>query len=493
MEFRAMQFTTAKRFLLRRPAVRDPRVARQWSAPVLTDVYKMIELGVLLAIGGCTAVVVRVLWPVLDQGGALLTIAAGVLIAFEVLRLSSAYSWPILSGGHGQWRRTGLAAICAALVGMGCLALQHHSTITVLGWGLTYVLIATITLAALRALASEVLRGWIEARLFATKVAVVGDEAHAVALTDRLLTDEASTMFVVGRYTLEPGTERGGEGRLRGDLRTLLLDCKLNRMDAVVLAPPPNEPEVLAQLRATLDPCAQDLYVLAEASDLAAPGAQLAALGRQPLVLVRPRPLKDWQGTAKAIFDRLGALALLILLGPVLSIVALLVKLESPGPVLFRQLRVGYNNQLFPILKFRSMRNDAADPLATRQTTKDDPRVTRFGRFLRKNSIDELPQLINVLRGEMSLVGPRPHAPGTSADGKRVQELVAGYPSRHLVRPGITGLAQVRGFRGGMHTTTQVVNRLESDLEYIRRQSLWFDVKILLMTVVREVRSTGAF
>lgn len=139
------------------------------------------------------------------------------------------------------------------------------------------------------------------------------------------------------------------------------------------------------------------------------------------------------------------------------------------------------------------MHHAESDFSASLQTVPGDRRITRVGVLLRRLSIDELPQLLNVLRGEMSLVGPRPHAPGTSVNGAALDQLVPNYAFRHLVRPGITGLAQVRGFRGALRTVEQLSGRLESDFEYILRQSLWLDMKILLLTLVREVRSSTAY
>jgi lipopolysaccharide/colanic/teichoic acid biosynthesis glycosyltransferase len=217
------------------------------------------------------------------------------------------------------------------------------------------------------------------------------------------------------------------------------------------------------------------------------------ALGQQPMLMVIERPMKDWRALAKNGFDRLCAAIILAMIAPLLGLVAILIRIDTPGPILFRQLRVGYNNQLFPIFKFRTMHAHATDRLATTQTTRGDVRVTRVGRVLRKLSIDELPQLFNVLLGNMSLVGPRPHAPGTSAAGQRVDLLIENYARRHLVKPGITGLAQVRGFRGGMTTFEQVSRRVQCDLEYITHQSIWLDIKIMVMTLLREVGGGRAF
>ncbi len=270
----------------------------------------------------------------------------------------------------------------------------------------------------------------------------------------------------------------------RGTLRTLLLDGRLHAVDAIVLAPEPDDPAGLERARTALRPMVQPIYIACEAD------AASASFGGARLLALQTPPIGRWHGAAKRGLDFAGALLLLLLLSPLMLVIAAAIWLESPGPMLFRQLRVGYNNQLFYILKFRSMHHHAADPLAKQQTVHGDARVTRVGRFIRRFSLDELPQLLNVLRGDMALVGPRPHAPGTSIGGVRVHHLLEDYACRHRVRPGITGLAQVRGLRGGLQTHDQASARLQSDLEYIRSWSFRLDLQVLLLTAVLELRGS---
>jgi lipopolysaccharide/colanic/teichoic acid biosynthesis glycosyltransferase len=173
-------------------------------------------------------------------------------------------------------------------------------------------------------------------------------------------------------------------------------------------------------------------------------------------------------------------------------LIAIAIRLDSPGPVLFRQRRIGFNDRPFQVFKFRTMFADAADHDARRQVLAGDPRVTRIGRLLRRTSLDELPQLFNVLRGEMSVVGPRPHAPGTRAGSRRFDEVVANYAARHRVKPGLTGLAQVRGLRGPTPDEEMLLRRVESDLEYIARWSPWLDLQIILRTPLVVLRARNA-
>jgi lipopolysaccharide/colanic/teichoic acid biosynthesis glycosyltransferase len=186
--------------------------------------------------------------------------------------------------------------------------------------------------------------------------------------------------------------------------------------------------------------------------------------------------------TPKRLEDVVLASLMLLVLAIPLLLIGLLIRLESPGPALFRQRRVGLHGTGFVMWKFRTMRCHAQPHGTLCQARRGDPRVTRIGAWLRRLSFDELPQLVNVLRGEMSLVGPRPHAPGTCAGGRPFEQISPCYAARHRVRPGITGLAQVRGWRGETDTEDKLLHRVDSDLEYIETWSLWLDLAILART-----------
>ena len=198
---------------------------------------------------------------------------------------------------------------------------------------------------------------------------------------------------------------------------------------------------------------------------------------------VTGQPKSGRHTALKRIMDIGISVVALALLAIPLAMIALVIKFDSPGPVLFRQKRHGFNNRVFDVWKFRSMRSDMSDYHAARQTEADDPRITKIGRFIRKTSIDELPQLINVIKGDMSLVGPRPHAVGMKTAGQDSIALVSEYAHRHKVKPGMTGWAQINGSRGPLHDRADIARRVQLDVDYIERSNLLWDIKIMLMTL----------
>ncbi|MEN5089804.1 undecaprenyl-phosphate glucose phosphotransferase [Pseudomonas protegens] len=220
---------------------------------------------------------------------------------------------------------------------------------------------------------------------------------------------------------------------------------------------------------------------------------RITEVANLPMFNASEVPLRGWSPVFKRLEDMLLSTLALVLLSPVMLLVALAIKLDSKGPVLFKQKRYGYNNRLIEVYKFRSMHQHLSDANAEKQTTRGDPRITRVGRVIRKTSLDELPQLFNVFAGSMSMVGPRPHATATKAAGILFEEAVKEYTSRHRVKPGITGLAQINGYRGETDTLEKIEKRVEFDLEYIENWSVWFDLYILFRTIPSVIMTREAF
>ena len=209
----------------------------------------------------------------------------------------------------------------------------------------------------------------------------------------------------------------------------------------------------------------------------------LGSYGGQRTIIVGQGPLNLHDAAVKRLFDLVIAIAAIVTLAPVFIAVAVIIKLESPGPVFFQQPRTGLRNRLFVVLKFRTMRTASCDVSGSMSTSRGDPRITSFGGFLRRSSLDELPQLFNVLKGEMSIVGPRPHAINSTAEDCMFWHLDDRYWLRHACRPGMTGLAQVQGFRGATEYRGDLTARVEADLAYLRNRSLMSDLLIVLKTV----------
>jgi lipopolysaccharide/colanic/teichoic acid biosynthesis glycosyltransferase len=205
------------------------------------------------------------------------------------------------------------------------------------------------------------------------------------------------------------------------------------------------------------------------------------------------QPARDAGLLIKRIIDIVLSLLLLVLTFPVMIVIALVIKVETSGPVLFVQYRYGLNGKAIKVYKYRTMYYAMTDEYCKHQTTRADPRVTRAGAFLRRRGLDELPQLLNVFWGNMSLVGPRPHALMTSIDGRLLGDIIDCYTYRHRMKPGITGWAQVNGWRGEIDAVHKLVKRLEYDLYYVENWSLWLDLKVLLKTAVWAWRDAGAY
>lgn len=325
------------------------------------------------------------------------------------------------------------------------------------------------------------------------RVAIVGTGAVATDLVNRLSLDAGQAYSLFGNFA--DNTRHDSGRKLDGTLDDLIHRSRRESLHAIILAfPEAGDAEAkVRNVALALKPVLSDIYVtpnLVSGFDRVLP---CEFLGENAVFVIQRRPLSDIQLVEKAIVDFSLAFCVSIFLLPFLIGVALAIKLDSKGPVFFRQPRTGKNGREFMVYKFRSMHTDMSDLMAARQTSRDDPRVTRIGKWLRRLSIDEVPQLLNVLRGEMSLVGPRPHAPHTRAGGLLLDDALAEYVLRYHVKPGITGWAQINGARGELVTIDDLKKRVAYDLDYIRRWSLVFDFRIMILTIVREVFSRHAF
>ena len=278
-----------------------------------------------------------------------------------------------------------------------------------------------------------------------------------------------------------------------GGMPALMDLVRRDAIDAVIVALPWSAEAAIRDIVQSLVASPVDIFVAPSLDGVTFSGRPAGPIGGVPMLQAGQRPLQGWNAALKRAEDLGAAIGMLTLAAPALLAIAAAIKLTSRGPVFFRQRRVGFNNQVFEVYKFRTMYTHLTDADAQQQTSKGDPRVTRIGRLLRKTSLDELPQLLNVLRGDMSLVGPRPHALQTRACGRRLEEVAPAYPARHRVKPGITGWAQVNGWRGELDTFDKVINRVNYDLYYIDNWSLGFDLRILWQTARLMIRDRNAY
>ena len=278
-----------------------------------------------------------------------------------------------------------------------------------------------------------------------------------------------------------------------GRVADLVEFARRARIELVIVSMPLSAESRVLEMLKQLWVLPVDIRLSAHMSKLRFTDKTYSYVGDLPVFDIADRPLSDWNLVFKWVFDRTVALAAIILLSPVMLATAIAVKATSKGPILFRQQRHGFNNELIDVYKFRSMYTDMSDAKASKLVTRDDPRVTPVGRFIRKTSIDELPQLFNVLKGQLSIVGPRPHALQAKAANRLYHEAVDGYFARHKVKPGITGWAQINGWRGETDTVEKLMARVDHDLYYIENWSILFDLYIVAMTPVSLFNSENAY
>jgi Undecaprenyl-phosphate glucose phosphotransferase len=317
----------------------------------------------------------------------------------------------------------------------------------------------------------------------AVNVAVVGPEHLAQKIVRRLTTSEREDINIVGIFHLgAPGSDAGATpAENRGSVAELCNIARKVRIDEIVVAVPEKVDAAFNSVVRRLSTLPTNINLCPDLFDVVTPPRKVKVLSDTLMFNVCERPLAGWASIVKRVEDIVLSSLLLVFFFPLMAIIALLIKLDSKGPVLFKQQRFGFNNDTITVLKFRTMRQDAGGDSAVPQAQQNDPRVTRIGRILRRTSLDELPQLINVLMGDMSLIGPRPHA---VAHNEHYAKIIDGYLARHRVRPGITGWAQVNGYRGETKNIELMIQRVKHDLYYIDNWSLRLDIRILLKSVL---------
>ncbi|WP_428155662.1 exopolysaccharide biosynthesis polyprenyl glycosylphosphotransferase [Brevundimonas sp.] len=396
----------------------------------------------------------------------------GLLRGFQLYRFGRDTPWALhLIGVAG----VGMVSASIALI-LGRL-LDRPALDVVAPWALT----TTAALIVLHGLWLAVIARWRRLGALSPNIVIVGATRNARILIERAL--ERRDMNVLGvfddRLARSPDSVAGVP--VLGDANALLTHRMTPYVDRIVLAIDPNAGQRVRDLTQRLNALPNPLTVLVD-SEMGGDGV-LNRLANAPLASLDGPVDPDRRAFNKRMQDLLVGAVALVVAAPVMALVALAVRLDSPGPIFFRQRRHGFNHETIVVWKFRSMRQDAADATASRQVCPGDDRVTRVGRFIRATSLDELPQIFNVLSGEMSLVGPRPHAIGMKTGETESALLVAEYAHRHRMKPGMTGWAAIKGSRGPVDTEAQVRERVQLDIEYIERQSFWLDLWVIAVTI----------
>lgn len=351
-------------------------------------------------------------------------------------------------------------------------------------WVFLFYVFGFGSLSILRFAVKEQIAHWQARGRLLPKVAVIGAGEHGERLVHHMLARGAKSVKLVGvfddRRTRVPANIEGFP--VRGNIDDLLALAREKKVDQILIALPWSAESRILEVLRKLRTVPVDVRLSPERVVYRFPSHGFSDLSGVSLLNVFERPLSNWNHLVKETEDRVFAALILVFISPLMIVIAVLIKLDSRGPVLFHQKRLGFNKEVFTVYKFRTMHPDTTNHAAVAQARRNDSRVTRVGKWLRRTSLDELPQFFNVLQGSMSVVGPRPHA---VVHDEEFATIMDDYMARHNVKPGITGWAQINGFRGEIMDEADLMLRVQHDLHYIENWSLWLDVKIIILTVFK--------
>jgi putative colanic acid biosynthesis UDP-glucose lipid carrier transferase len=422
----------------------------------------------------------------------LIAILAAMGLAANYLQVARVYVFGNLSRLASQFGKVAMAwtGVMASLIALAYFTQTSvaFSRAFALGW----LALGFGGLILVRLLLLMQIDRWRRQGRLAMNVAVIGAGEMGRAFLKHLADVATQEYRIVGvfddRKDRLPDAIEGH--RVVGTVDDLIAYCRTHALDEIVVALPWQASADLQELIKKLKTVPVDVKLCPDYIGTYLPARGFHAIAGIPMLSVLERPLSGWSLVLKALEDRILAALLLLLLGPLLLAVAALVKLDSPGPALFRQRRYGFANDEIVVYKFRTMFHARVEDASVPQAKRDDPRITRIGKFLRRSSLDEFPQLLNVLRGDMSLVGPRPHA---VAHNEQYATIIDDYLARHRVKPGMTGWAQVNGLRGETDTPEKMRRRVQFDLYYIDNWSLLLDLKILALTPIAILGKENAY
>jgi Undecaprenyl-phosphate glucose phosphotransferase len=455
-----------------------------WLSPAVVVGLLRVADGLVVLFAAIAAYVTR--FHALDDFGTL-ELYGGMLalvLTTNILQLAGLYQFNQLTNLFGQSGRLLLAwaAVMLSLLALGFMTKAPLLDTSRLWVGLWFVY-GFFGLFTTRLLLKHQIKRWQAGGRLNRNLVIVGAGEHGQRLIEHLARHGDSAERIIGVFDDRHGRvpDYVADYPVLGTVNELLAFARRNPIDQIIVALPWDAENRLLAWMKRLRSLPVDVRLCPDMIGFHLPHRQVTHIGGVPMLNVFEKPLAGWNYIVKIMEDRVLAGAILVLIMPLLLVLCALIKLDSRGPVLFRQKRYGFNNEVIEVFKFRSMYVDRCeDNQAVSQATKHDPRVTRVGRILRRTSLDELPQFLNVLSGTMSIVGPRPHA---VAHNEQYSRLIDEYLARHRVKPGITCWAQVNGLRGETETLDKMEQRVRYDLYYIENWSLLFDIRIILRTL----------
>ncbi len=463
--------------------MRGPRNGADWLSPTVVIGLLRLSDAAIVLLAGTLAYLTR--FHGLEDFGTL-ELWGGVLamlLTFNIFSLAGLYSFSQLTNLFTQSGRLLLAwaAVMLTLLALGFMTQVPLIDTSRLWVGLWFVY-GFFGLFTARLLLKHQIQRWQRGGRLTRNIVLLGAGEHGQRLIEHLNRHGSQAERIIGlfddRRSRVPD-EVGGYPVL-GDVQELINFARKNPIDQIIVALPWDAEGRLLTMMKKLRSLPVDVRLCPDMIGFHLPHRQVTHLAGVPMLNVFEKPLAGWNYIVKITEDRVLAGIILAVIAPLFGLISLLIKLDSRGPVLFRQKRYGFNNEVIEVFKFRTMYVDQCGEQNIIQATRDDPRVTRFGRFLRRTSLDELPQFINVLKGTMSIVGPRPHA---IAHNEQYSRLIDEYLARHRVKPGITGWAQINGLRGETETLDKMEQRVRYDLYYIENWSLLFDLRIIMRTL----------
>jgi Undecaprenyl-phosphate glucose phosphotransferase len=466
-----------------------------YSPIVLAGTVRVIEFALTTIVGFAVyfSYVVPTNGFALYYAATIIGLAIMAMLAFQVADI---YQVQAFRGHEKQYMRLASAWSVVFLIVIGASFFAKAGDQFSRAWLGAFYALGLLTLIAFRRALFLLVRRWTRQGRLDRRTVVVGADTDGEALLKSLAAQRDSDVRIIGVFD-DRGIERSfasynGVANL-GTVDDIVEFARKTRVDLVIFSLPISAETRILHMLKKLWVLPVDIRLSAHTNKLRFRPRSYSYIGNVPVLDVFDRPIADWDIVTKWLFDKIVGWLALILLAPVMMLVALAIKLDSRGPVFFKQRRYGFNNELIEIYKFRSLYQEHADANAAKLVGKDDARVTRVGRFIRKTSLDELPQLFNVVLGDLSLVGPRPHAIHAKAAEHLYDEAVDGYFARHRVKPGITGWAQINGWRGETDSQEKIQRRVEHDLYYIENWSLLFDIYILLRTPFALLHTQSAY